>query len=76
MSIRDDLHPCPFCGRAPIHSSRGASPSESSTTGEMHFIACHCGGYSARAHQYGYSFDEAAGRWNTRWRGRADVHGS
>lgn len=61
-----DLLPCPFCGREPRHTSRGASPSERSTTGEMHFIACYGGGHSAHAHQFGYSYNEVAERWNTR----------
>ena len=38
----------------------------------MHFIACHCGGYSARAHQHGHSYQEAARSWNQRWGGMTE----
>lgn len=32
----------------------------------MWFVACHGGGHSAHAHQFGHSRDEVAEKWNTR----------
>ena len=66
-----ELLPCPFCGRQPRHTQRDCSPSEldsheRSAGKEIHFVACMCGGYSARAHQFGYSFDDVAAAWNRR----------
>jgi Lar family restriction alleviation protein len=63
-----DLLPCPFCGRQPKVTSRAAAQGESDRTwsGMLWFIACMCGGYSARAHQYGPTEAEAIAAWNTR----------
>lgn len=64
------LKPCPFCGRAPRESDRAASDLEGGRW--VAFIACMCGGYSARAHQgaTGVTAEEAkavvAQKWNTR----------
>lgn len=57
---------CPFCRREPRYTVRAATESERSTTGEMHFAACMCGGYSARAHQFAYSKAELLEKWNRR----------
>lgn len=57
---------CPFCGRQPHLTERGASESERSTTGKIFFLACHCGGYVFHAHQHGYTLEEVASAWNTR----------
>lgn len=62
------LDSCPFCKREPAITQRAAGDRE----GFACFIACMCGGYSARAHQYGYgltpeeALSEATTRWNTR----------
>ena len=61
-----ELLPCPVCGRKPQHTMRAASSSERSTTGWMHFAACHDGGYAAHVHAYAYSFAELAAKWNRR----------
>lgn len=63
-----ELKPCPFCGRAPSYTSR-KSLREDSHTGELHFIACFCGGNSARAHQFGESYEAVREKWNTRAEG-------
>jgi Lar family restriction alleviation protein len=60
------LKPCPFCGRAPRHTQRGASLGSPSTTGEVHFLACACGECSAHAHQFGWSLVDVASKWNRR----------
>ena len=66
MSEEEKLLPCPFCGREPGHMSRAASPNTDSPTGQFHAISCFCGGNSARAYQWGWSFEEAQEKWNTR----------
>jgi len=38
----------------------------------MHFIACHCGGFTAHAHQHGKTYREAARAWNQRWGGMTE----
>jgi Lar family restriction alleviation protein len=67
---RAELLPCPFCGRTPKMSSRAAAEGEfyghDDPSKTLTFISCMCGGYSARAHQYGPSEAEAIARWNTR----------
>jgi Lar family restriction alleviation protein len=60
------LLPCPFCGRDPKKLIRAASESEISTK-EYNALSCHCGGYSARAHQFAGTWDEVVEKWNTRY---------
>lgn len=60
------LKPCPFCGGQPRYTERECTPSERSPTGRIYFLACMCGGHSARAHQFGYSREEVAEAWNRR----------
>lgn len=59
------LLPCPFCGSAPQTTSRA---SDVTATRKMYFVACMCGGHSAKAHQYGESFEDVASKWNRRAR--------
>lgn len=66
------FEPCPFCGRQPHHTQRGRSPyeydsEERSLATEIHFLSCNCGGYSARAHQFGYTLEDVTKKWNTRF---------
>jgi len=61
-----ELKGCPFCGRQPRLSCRGATESERSTTGEIFFITCHCGGNTSKAWQYGHTLQAAQFDWNTR----------
>lgn len=61
--VENELLNCPFCGGIPLRSERA---SNETSTGAIHFIACYCGGHSARAHVYGESEVEALKRWNTR----------
>ncbi len=62
--------PCPFCGEAPRLTERPATEGEGE--GFVAFIACFCGGYSARAHQFRRADDAELARqaviraWNTR----------
>lgn len=72
---REDLKPCPFCGRAPHGSSRHRSEDDARRDGGKGFIAfraCYGGGYSAHAHMFGVgeTFEEADAAadaaWNTR----------
>ncbi len=72
---RDDLKPCPFCGRQPRASSRHRSEDDAKHDGGRGFIAfraCYGGGYSAHAHMVGTgaTFEEADAAadaaWNTR----------
>lgn len=67
------LAPCPFCGREVCLVGRASGPSEGNVVSKFAcFIACHCGGYSARAHQsgFGQTPEEAKAKaiaaWNTR----------
>lgn len=62
--MEPELKPCPFCGRDPQVMDRACSPDVGHNW--IWFASCCCGGYSARAHQYGYSIEELASRWNTR----------
>lgn len=57
---------CPFCGRDPISSYRATASYDRSGTGQIHFLSCMCGGFSARAHQYGDTYEEVLAKWNTR----------
>lgn len=61
-----ELKGCPFCGRQPRLTARAATDSEQSPTGEVFFVTCHCGGYSAKAWQRGCSLAEVQAAWNTR----------
>ncbi len=51
QAVNVALAPCPFCGATPEITERAATEAERHAF--MCFIACMCGGYSARAHQYG-----------------------
>jgi len=61
---------CPFCGEQPQVTERAGSSSESHPY--LCFVTCTCGGYSARAHQYGGGRERAQARrlaiaaWNRR----------
>lgn len=57
--------PCPFCGGEPTRTDR-AEDRRYSPTGHAWFIACMCGGYSARAHQHGHTEAEVIEKWNRR----------
>jgi Lar family restriction alleviation protein len=63
MKDERGLLPCPFCGQPPTVSERA---DDHSPTKHVWFIACYCGGYSARAHQFGHSPDEVTDKWNAR----------
>jgi Lar family restriction alleviation protein len=64
-----ELLPCPFCGGKPKQSWRPGSTIEGAFVA---FIACYCGGYSARAHQSAAASSQAEAeekvlaQWNTR----------
>lgn len=60
------IKPCPFCGRAPGYSTRASSQADASPTGEVFFLFCHCGSYSARAHQWDHTRAGVIAKWNTR----------
>ena len=62
-----EMKGCPFCGREPHLTSRAATESERSTTGEIHFVSCCCGGCASRAWQTGYSLAEVQAAWNRRY---------
>jgi len=61
---------CPFCGRQPKVAGRESGPGDAE--GYLCFISCRCGGYAARALQFGKGDDPtqaesiAAEAWNTR----------
>ena len=61
---------CPFCGRAPEVTLRPGTDREG--RGYVCFVSCMCGGYSARAHQFGQGDDEdqakirSVAAWNSR----------
>lgn len=65
-----ELKPCPFCGRKPSMSGRAQDPRDGAPW--ISFVACYCGGYSARAHQFAtgqtqeQSLADAVKAWNTR----------
>lgn len=69
------LLPCPFCGRQPNVMTRAQGHADKDDRPWVSFISCMCGGYSARAHQYGtgmtpeLSVEVASGKWNTRHAG-------
>jgi hypothetical protein len=66
-SLCETIRECPFCGRQPEISTRAAGEGErDNTTGQITFINCKCGTYSARAWQYGHTRAEAIAAWNTR----------
>lgn len=66
-----EFKPCPFCGRQPRLTTRPAAEVEGG--GWLSFLACHCGGYSARAHQFAKGTtakdarDAVMAKWNTRY---------
>jgi hypothetical protein len=68
--MSEELKPCPFCGGAPKTSHRACSAGEDGKF--IAFTACYCGGYSARAHQYGVgetvpdAIRQVSAKWNTR----------
>jgi len=62
----EEIAACPFCGRAPEMFTRASTLGEDSPTGKVTFISCKCGGYSARAHQYGHTEAEVIAAWNRR----------
>ncbi|WP_379069183.1 Lar family restriction alleviation protein [Mesorhizobium sp. UC22_110] len=66
-----NVAPCPFCGGGPTITERAATEAERHSF--MCFIACMCGGYSARAHQYGGGETKAEAREivSTAWNRRA-----
>lgn len=87
----DDAHAsllgCPFCGRPP----RGATRPSTGDQPWVSFIYCHCGGYSARAHQFGegetpdLSVAAVVEKWNRRaavagplrgWGARTTIEGA
>lgn len=66
------LLPCPFCGGKPSHSSR---PDNIDGTEFFAFVACFCGGVSARAHQGARrpTQDEAEAAVTEAWNRRAPI---
>ncbi len=64
-----ELLPCPFCGGEPTIGER---PDNIDGTEFVCFVSCHCGGYSARAHQFAKCKTPEAARceaiaaWNRR----------
>lgn len=64
------LKPCPFCGHNVMITSRHAAAGDGG--GFMAFIACYCGTFTARAHQYARAdkeedaWKQVSELWNTR----------
>lgn len=65
-TIEEKPRPCPFCGRAPVESDRA---SDHTDTGHVFFIYCHCGTFSAHAHQNGSTREQVLNLWNGRHAG-------